>query len=542
MKLSTKAKRRWIVTLLVLVPTLIFLFYPLADPRYEIVFDEAKIQFRKDFLAKAQPVSDTVRRPNIIVILADDLAKTDLSLYGNPYLKTPHMDSIGLQGVICDEGYITSPICSPSRAGLLTGRYQQRYGFELVIHERYPKNRLEYYVYKHFIATGDWRVADTDRIAVPRHEDMIRQGLPPGEFVLPELLRLRGYRNAIMGKWHLGYNETAQPLKRGFDYHYGFFEAFSLYAPTDDPEIVESRHEYFADKVMWDKGRSGNCAILRNGEVVEEKGYLTTRIAEEACDWMEQNADQPFFLYLPFSAPHTPFQAPKRYVEQYVHISDPNKRVYYAMIHAMDDAVGMVRAKLRQLKLEENTLIFFLSDNGGAVYSGATDNAPLKGGKMSNFEGGLNVPFMVQWKGVLPEGVRYAQPVSALDIFKTAVEVAGVSLPQDRRFDGVNLLPYLRGERGDAPHEQLFWRSIYTKATRRGDWKLMVDEKAQAKLLYNLRTDKIERWNVADLYPDTVAVLEAELKRWESELIPSNWPRVMDARIRDGAMTYYFPL
>lgn len=544
MKISSKTKRRLLWTVLILTPLLVFLLYPLGSPEYAIVFDEAKINFRKDFLAKKPAVADSsVRRPNIIVILADDLGKTDISLYGSPYVKTPNIDSIGLNGVTCSEGYITSPICSPSRAGLLTGRYQQRFGFELHVHERYPKNRMEYYVYKYFIAnSGDWRVAETDNIAVPRTEDLIKQGLPPTELVLPELLRKHGYKNAIMGKWHLGYNESAIPLSRGFDYHYGFYEAFSLYAPLGSEGIEESRHEYFSDKVMWDKGRSGNCAIRRNGEVIEEPKYITQRLAEEACDWMQQNHTEPFFLYVPFSAPHTPFQAPSSYTQKYAHISDHNKRVYYAMIHSLDDAVGQIMAKVRQLGIEENTIVFFLSDNGGAAYTHATDNAPLRGGKLSNFEGGINVPYMVQWKGNIPPRQTLTHPVSSLDVFATACALAGVQLPTDRIYDGVNLMPCLTGQNTTPPHETLFWRSIYHKAIRHGDWKLLVDEKAKKKLLFNMTTDKGERFDLSEMQPDTVQFLQQKLAEWEKGLINSRWPHVMDYHIRDGKTTYYFPL
>lgn len=541
-RLSRPAKRRWLIALAFLVPALVFLLYPLGSPRWEIVFDADKIRFREQFLAQQLP-PDSTPRPNIVILLADDLGKTDISLYGNPYIKTPNIDAIGEQGVTFDEGYITSPICSPSRAGLMTGRYQQRYGFELHVHERYPNNRLEYYVYKHFIAsTGDWRVADSEDIAVPRTEDMIKQGLPPTEFALPELLRLRGYRSAVIGKWHLGYNPTAKPLARGFDYHYGFYEAFSLFAPTDDPNIAESRHEYFSDKMIWKKGRSGNCAIVRNDSVLDERAYLTDRLADEACQWLRDNHRQPFLLYVPFSAPHTPFQAPKSYVDELAHFKNHNRQVYYAMIRSLDEGVGRITATLRELGLEENTLVFFLSDNGGATYTHATTNAPLRGGKLSNFEGGINVPFMLRWKGVLPEGSRYSRPVSSLDIFATSIALARVPLPDDRPYDGVNLLPYLLGERQGDPHAALYWRSIYHKALRRGNWKLLADEKAGYNLLFRLDKDKEEHWDVAALYPDTLAALQAELARWEQGLVQSAWPRVMDYHIRQGDRVYYFPL
>lgn len=528
--------------LILLTILLVWGLWPLGNPTYKIVFDQTKIDYRQTFLNQSQ--KDTTPLPNIVVILADDLGLMDVSRYGGQAVQTQHIDAIGAQGVTFQEGYVSSPICAPSRAGLMTGRYQQRFGFEINIHERYPKNRLEYLVYANLLNTGNWKVAQHDNWAIPTFEDLHKQGLPPTEFTLAELLKTKGYQTAAIGKWHLGYNPTAVPINRGFDYHYGFYEAFSLYAPLEDPNIVNQKLSDFSDPHIWGKGRTGNCAIRKNDQVVQEDVYLTTKIAEETNEWIEAHKDGPFFVYVPFSAPHTPFQVTQHYYQQYAHINVPEKRIYYAMIHALDDAVGSIMQQLDRLKLTENTLVVFLSDNGGATYTGAADNSPFKGGKFTNFEGGIRVPFMMQWKGVLPEGSYYDKPVSALDIFATTMAMAQVKLPKDRSFDGVNLMPYLLDSNKihEHPHQALYWRSEYHKAIRKGKWKLIQDDLAEQIALYNIETDKEEQYNIAPQHLDIVTALQSDFKQWEKHLIKSNWPRVMDYEIKDGSALYYFPL
>lgn len=542
--MKTKTKKRIRNIILLLIPILAYLLWPLSSPEYDIVFDESKIAYRKQYLATPQSSTDSIPPPNVVIILADDLSKMDVSLYGGQHVHTPHMDAIGQSGVSFEEAYITSPICAPSRAGLLTGRYQQRFGFEIQVHERYPKNRLEYFVYDNFIATDDWQVAPLDEYAIPTFEVMQKQGLPPTEFILSEILKTRGYATACIGKWHLGYNPTAIPSNRGFDYQYGFYEAFSLYAPIDKDSIINQKLTDFSDPFIWGKGRTGNCAIRRNGEVIQEDVYLTTKIADETIDFIQKHKEQPFFAYVPFSSPHTPFQITKDYYDQFSHIQSPKKRVYYAMIKSLDDAVGRIMETIKELGLEENTIIYFLSDNGGAEYTLAADNSPLKGGKMSNFEGGINIPFMMQWKGHLPEGKSYTNPVSALDIFATTTALADCKLPNDRTFDGVNLMPYLMDSthKHQTPHDGLFWRSMNHKAVRKGEWKLLRDDKAKVKELYNLVNDKYEAQNLADSLPQIVKKLEEDYINWEKEMINPRWPRVMDRAYDIDGTTYYFPL
>lgn len=514
---------------------MVICFWPLSDSDMKITFDNAGIDQKQNFLAKVQKGEKSL--PNIIIIMADDLGKMDISLHGKPPIETPNIDAIGKNGVTFSEGYITSPICAPSRAGLLTGRYQQRFGFEYQPHDRYPKNLVELMVYKHIIAKGDWRVADQYRF--PEFEDILKNGLPPSELLLSELLKAKGYSTGIVGKWHLGAGDHAIPSNRGFDYQYGFYEAYSLYmADTSDPSIVNQRHSDFSDPFIWGKGRSGNCAIRRNHNVIEEEFYLTDRIADESIQFMEKNRNQPFFLYIPFLAPHTPFQATKTYFDKLGHIEDRNKRVYNAMIWQLDDAVGRIMKSLDLLGLAENTIVFFLSDNGGATYTLATDNAPLKGGKFTNFEGGLNIPFMMQWKGKLDSGLVCEHPVISLDIMKTICDSLGISdLPKP--LDGKNIFESMNSS---VSKRDLYWRSGYNKAVRAGDWKLVKDEMSGNTVLYDLSSDKNERQNLSDSKPELLDSLINLHQQWEKGTVNPKWPRVMDFRYSTSDGDFYFPL
>lgn len=519
--------------------SLTVLLWPVDPSHFTIEYDNEGVEKVQEFL-KSETTANP-NQPNIVIILADDLGITDISAYGNQLVNTPHIDAIGKNGVQFSQGYITSPICSPSRAGLLTGRYQQRFGFEYVLHERYPKNRAEYLAYKWLIPSKrGWKVRE--EYARPRFEDVMRQGLPPTEITLAELLKKHGYKTACIGKWHLGYNSNAIPNARGFEYQYGFYQGFTLYDDPKDSTIVNSRHNYFADKHIWKKGRTGNCCLRKNHHEVYEDQFLTTKLAEEAVNYIDQNKEEPFFLYVPFLTPHTPFQITKEYYDQFSHIKDHNKRVYYAMIKSLDDAVGEIMLKLESENLLENTLVFFLSDNGGATYTKATQNFPFKGGKLTNFEGGLRVPFMMQWKGKINPNQQYNHPISSLDIFTTVAEVAQLELPTFKKYDGVNLMPYLQNKDTTAPHACLYWRIGYAKAIRKGDWKLIVNEKSAAQWLYNMSIDPYEKNNLSGDSLELGMRLREELNTWESSLMNPSWPTVMDYRFKFKDGVYFAPL
>jgi arylsulfatase A-like enzyme len=532
-------RRGVVIASLALLSVLSWGLWPQADSRLAIRFDAAKTATVVDFLA--HPVASVVENPpNVVLIVADDLGKHDISVYGPSATPTPRLAALAAEGATFTAGYVTSPVCSPSRAALLTGRYPQRYGFELLVHDRYPRNRLEWWFARQFFSTHGWSALD--QLRVPKASDLQRQGLPPSEITLAELLKKQGYATAVIGKWHLGTGDNALPLKRGFDHHYGFYDAFSLYADADDPSIVGARGEYFADRYQWWRGRSGGSAIRRDNAVIDEDGYLTARIADETIDWIAAHRDQPFFAYVPFSAPHAPMQAPREYVDRFVHVASPDQRVYYAMIAALDDAIGEIMAALARFGVADNTIVVFVSDNGAASYTGVVDNAPLKGGKLTNFEGGINVPFLFRWPRQIAAGTKYASPVSTLDVFITITRAAGVELPVDRKYDGVDLLPHVTGAVTADPHDALYWRAQGHRAIRAGRYKLISDTATGGRALYDLDADPSEQHDLSSERPALAEELERTLRAWEAELAPPAWPNVMEYRFSDGTSEFIFPL
>lgn len=510
----------------VLFPVL-FCSHGLAQSVYPpILPDSGALAKKTGYLQNIDKLNDHYSGPNIIVILVDDLGKNDINLYDSKGVNTPNINLLAEEGMVFTEAYSTSAVCNPSRAGLITGRYQQRFGNERQIMGRYAKNKFELFVYKNFVNTRPMYLADP--WYSPPEDEKRKQGLPESEISLFELMHSAGYKTACIGKWHLGYNEPFLPQNKSVDEFYGFYEAFSLYAPKGTRGMVNYKHKIFQNKHIWRQKRKGPCAILHNGEEVEEEEYLTTRLADEACRFIRQNEKAPFFLYVPFNAPHTPFQAPKSYCDRFAYVKDKNKRVYYAMIAALDDAVGEIMKQVKESGIEEHTLIFFTSDNGGATYTGATENGDLKGGKITNFEGGLNVPFIMKWKGTLTPGLQYHEPVSLMDIFTTAFSSCNVPPPQNILFDGVDLIPYLSGEKTQPPHEYLFWRTDFNKTVRNGKWKLIVNTRDDLLILYDLEADKQEKYDLKTKHPEIAEHLLTKLTEWESELKPPSWPGVME--------------
>jgi arylsulfatase A-like enzyme len=329
---------------------------------------------------------------------------------------TPNMDSIAKNGVRFTDGYVSCPVCSPTRAGLVTGRYQQRFG-----HEHNPGPDLD---------RKNW-------------------GLPLDQKTIAEYMKAEGYATGIVGKWHLGDNAQFHPNKRGFDEFFGFIGGAHPYL---DPTL-----------------KSFNM-IQRNGEPVDEKEHLTYAFGREAVSFIDRHKAEPFFLYLAFNAVHAPLQPPLRLANAFAEIKDPKRRAFAKLLSSMDDAVGSVLTKVREEGLEEDTLIIFLSDNGGPTIGTTSKNYPFKGFKSQVFEGGIRIPFMVQWKGHLPAGRIYDKPVISLDILPTAVAVAGGKVASN--VEGVDLMPYLKGGRPGAPHDSLCWRYEQQSAIRMGDWKL----------------------------------------------------------------------
>jgi arylsulfatase A-like enzyme len=414
------------------------------------------------------PAAAEARKPNIVVIVADDLGYADLGCQGCKDVPTPNIDSIAKNGVRFTDGYVSCPVCSPTRAGLMTGRYQQRFGHE-------------------FNGGPDQNAPENF-------------GLPLTETPLPQRLRKGGYATGMVGKWHLGYKAELMPTKRGFDEFFGFLGGAHSYVNSNaDP----------------------NNRILRGDKPVDEAEYLTDAFGREAVAFIDRHKGEPFFLYLPFNAVHAPMQGAKKYHDRFADIKDDKRRTFAAMLSAMDDNVGRVLAKLREEKLEENTLIVFFSDNGGPTAVTSSRNDPLRGHKGQVWDGGIRIPFLAQWKGKLPAGKVYSRPVIALDIAPTALAAAGLPTPDDARFDGVNLLPYLKGEKDGPPHDRLFWRYGAQSAVRKGDWKLVKINGGTH--LFNLADDVGEMKDLAKDKPELLKELEADLKAWDAQLMKPLW-------------------
>jgi uncharacterized protein (TIGR03437 family) len=400
------------------------------------------------------------QKPNIILIVADDLGYADLGVQGSADVLTPNIDSIARNGIRFTNGYVSAPVCSPSRAGFLTGRYQQRFGYEL-------------------------NPAEGDRTS----------GLPISETTIANRLKNLGYATGAIGKWHLGTQPQFAPQQRGFDEFFGFLIGMHSYTVWNQP----------------------NNPIYRGTQTVVEETYLTDAFSREAVDFIQRNQRQPFFLYLAGNAPHDPMQATDEYLARFQNISDPTRRTFAAMMAALDDGVGKVLAKLRELNLEENTLIIFFSDNGGIPRINTSKNDPFSGQKNQLLEGGIHIPFMMQWKGYLPAGAVNSAPVISLDVLPTAVSAAMGRKFSDATLDGVNLIPFVSGADTTLPHAQLFWRSGATQyAVRAGDWKLLFFQNSTR--LYNLATDQAESNDLAGSNPTKLAELQAIYQAWNSQL------------------------
>lgn len=486
-----------------------------------------------------EPHSDN--KPNVIVIIADDLGKAELSAYGATQIATPHIDQIGKNGVIFNDAYVTSPVCAPSRAAILTGKYQQRYGFETQPMEYYPKSKIKYHLAKKAKRLGDWTIATAPDY--PTKDMLEHQGIPHHEISLAEVFQKAGYKTGLIGKWHLGFGAEHLPQNRGFDYHYGFLGAFTRYTEKENsPGFQTYIQDDFSSKYQWKVGRTNNAKILENGQEVIAKEYLTFEFAQKANAFLAENKDNGFFLMLNFNAPHVPFQAPDEYYNQFSHIKDENRRVYLAMIKALDDGVGMVMNQLEKLNLAENTIVYFISDNGGASYTKATTNAPLKGGKLTLFEGGINVPFMMQWKGKIPAGSHYEPAVSSLDIFPTSLTASRIQMVNSGKLDGVNLIPFITGVHKNEPHETLYWRCDHVRAIRHKNWKMILSTRDNWLHLFNLDTDKGETIDLSELNQLERQSLTEFFEAWNKDL-PTKplWPRIMDRKFIIGEKVYYFP-
>jgi arylsulfatase A-like enzyme len=435
-------------------------------------------------------------KPNIVVIVGDDMGYADIGAHGCNDIPTPNIDALAAAGVRCSNGYVSGTYCSPTRAGLLTGRYQTRFG-----HEFNPGG-----------APGSEELKKQRKETGRSNKN---SGLPLSETTMADRLRDAGYRTALIGKWHLGHGEPYRPLRRGFDEFFGFLGGSHSYFPGD------------------------GAPIYRGNEPGEESEYLTDAIARESVAFIDrQSGDRPFFLCVTFNAVHTPMQANDARLKKFASISNNTRRTYAAMMSAMDDAIGAIESKLREKKLDGDTLIFFISDNGGPTLStttvNAADNKPLRGSKRTTLEGGIRVPFLVKWPGQLPAGKVYDNPVIQLDILPTALAAAEIDLDEDDNLEGVDIRPYLAGESDGAPHGALYWRFGPQMAIRQGDWKLVkydptVDVKNVGKgtatetRLYNLASDIGETNDLIHTEPEKAKELQTAWDKWNESNVPPAW-------------------
>ncbi|WP_337186324.1 sulfatase-like hydrolase/transferase [Phenylobacterium sp.] len=433
-------------------------------------------------------VARSAKGPNIIVIVADDLGYGDLSSYGAPY-STPNIDRLASDGVRFTQGYATAALCSPSRAALMTGRYQQRFGHE-------------YQLY-----------------------DNVRDGVDAAQPTLARSLRAAGYRTALYGKWHLGMAPERQPQQMGFDEFFGILGGQAPYASQTRPDVVSSPPPVVQPRTY---AVTPTSRYQENGRPVDMPDYATNAFTDHALRFIDRNKDGPFFLMLTYTAPHTPLQATQAQLAKMAEIRDPEMRLYRAVINELDAGVGQIRERLAAHGLTNDTMIVFVSDNGCPDYvREVCSNEPLNAWKRYLTEGGVRVPYLMAWPGRIPGGQTYANVVSTLDIFPTAVAAAGAAGDPERPTDGRNLLPFVQGLDKGRPHERLYWRSLPSYAIRDGDWKLLVNANPKGEtvtMLFNLADDQSEAKDLSARRPEVVARLNQAWKAWSDGLGAPRWP------------------
>jgi len=416
--------------------------------------------------------------PNVIVIISDDQGYADVGFHGSKEIFTPNIDRIANNGVIFSEGYVSYAVCSPSRAGLITGRYQNRFG--------YTRNIL---------------LAPKDSI----------MGLPLTEQTLSDVLGKANYKTKAIGKWHLGAHESLVPERRGFDEFFGFIIGGHRYFPEDLTinDLTEARRQM--DGYI--------TRIYDNGNRIDTKKYLTEELSNNAVKFIEDNSDNPFFLYLSYNAPHTPLQATERDLERNKHIEVEKRRTYAAMVSSMDDGIGLILDKLEEKKITDNTIVIFFSDNGGVEWYNFSDNGVLRGIKGDFFEGGIRVPFTMQWPKKIKPGITYDKPIIALDVFATVASAASAEKYIKNDIDGVDLLPYLTGDKFGLPHEYLYWQNPDKDIDVVRDERYKYLRIKNDEYIFDLKNDISEETNIINSSKPIYDRLKSQFKEWEKGMI-----------------------
>jgi arylsulfatase A-like enzyme len=471
------------------------------------------------------------RPPNIVLIVADDLGINDITAEGqgtgiaDGLVPTPNIDSIAHQGADFTVAYSANATCSPSRAALMTGRYPQRFGFEFTA---VPDELAKYMP----------RYAPQDRPfpiiyhAELQHEapPMGQMGMPGSEVTIAEVLKARGYHTVHLGKWHLGQASGMRPEDQGFDESLGFMAGASKYeADTAGPDTKLPGDPL--DRLLW---MGLTDAVQFNGSKPFHAGeYMTDYLSDQATAAIRANRNRPFFLYLAYNAPHTPYQATKADYDALGSIKDRRARVYGAMVRALDRGVGKVMAALKAQGVDRNTVVIFTNDNGGTRASGMPDiNKPYRGWKGTFFEGGIRVPFFVRWPDRIAPGQRLAMPMEQIDVLPTLAAAAGSSLPAGRKIDGIDLLPFVTDRGASLPQRLFFWRSGSYEALRHVDWKLQISRNPPRSWLFDLATDPTERTDLSARRPDIVAQLSSELASHDRQMAKPLWPALLEEPIR----------
>ncbi|WP_158969904.1 sulfatase-like hydrolase/transferase [Paraglaciecola sp. L3A3] len=420
-------------------------------------------------------------KPNVIIILVDDAGFDDFGFQGSAHFDTPNIDKIATQGMTFTEAYVSSNVCSPSRAGLLTGRYQQRFGME--------KNMTRF--------PGDFA-----------------RGIPTDEFTIAQHFQASGYKTAAIGKWHVGYQQEFQPNSKGFDYFFGLLGGHRTYFKhIENPKNIADKYNY----------------LQRNGEILPESNteYVTNLLTDDAIEYITKNKHNPFFMYLSYTAVHTPMDAePERLSNVPDEISNDRRRKLYAMTKSLDENVGKLTQALASMKLDKNTIIVFLNDNGGPT-SNASSNGKLRGTKGTHFQGGIRVPMAIKWPGHIQPETSYHQRVSSLDLLPTLLAATNTPyLAKQLPLDGVNLMPYIQQQKTEKPHKSLFFKFWSGRAHIKGDWKWLVakieqenGQKKAVEFLFNINSDPYETTNLIKQYPHIKNRLKSEWENWNKELI-----------------------